>query len=150
MCPIRMLSTVLSMFISERGCVCLCSMCVTLKWGEVYVSPVVAGGNAAALFQPVQVWVPVWWHAWRKKENTCTDGKSKANAVFSPSIKQSVLFQMHHSVGQGDTFSVFLSVSKRSFSCQDIKTENKSRFFQLWNSRKFWCINPWQKTLKIF
>lgn len=31
----------------------------TLKWGEVYVSPVVAGSDAAALFQPVQVWVPV-------------------------------------------------------------------------------------------
>lgn len=31
----------------------------TLEWGEVYVSPVVAGSDAAALLQPVQVRVPV-------------------------------------------------------------------------------------------
>lgn len=31
----------------------------TLKRGEVHVSPIVARSNAAALFQPVQVGVPV-------------------------------------------------------------------------------------------
>lgn len=51
--------------------VCVCAfVSFTLKRGKVYVSPVVAGGDATALFQPVQVGVPVRRHAYNSTDTT--------------------------------------------------------------------------------